>query len=57
MGIMKETEIPYTIGGRWAGYAARMGARGAAYRVLAGKPEGEEDHLKKPGADGRIILK
>ena len=54
---MKETEIPYTIGGRWAGYAARMGARGAAYRVLAGKPEGEEDHLKKPGADGRIILK
>jgi len=26
---------------RWAGYAARMGERSGAYRVLMGKPEGK----------------
>jgi hypothetical protein len=35
---------------RWAGHV-----RGA-YRVLVGNPE-EEDHLKDPGIDGRILLK
>jgi hypothetical protein len=32
-----------------------MGKRRCAYRVLVGKPEG--DDLKDPGVDGRIILK
>jgi hypothetical protein len=27
---------------RWAGYIAHMGEKGAAYRVLVGKPEGKE---------------
>jgi hypothetical protein len=26
---------------RWAGHAARMGARSNAYRILVGKPEGK----------------
>jgi hypothetical protein len=28
-----------------------------AYGILVGKPEGERNHLKDPGVDGRIILK
>jgi hypothetical protein len=28
-----------------------------AYRFLVGKPEGERDHLKDRGVDGRVILK
>jgi hypothetical protein len=26
---------------RWAGHVARMGAKGSAYRILVGKPEGK----------------
>jgi hypothetical protein len=32
---------------RWAGYAARMGEKRNAYRILVGKPEGERP-LGKP---------
>jgi hypothetical protein len=34
-----------------------MGERTSVYRVLVGKPEGETDHLRDPGVDGRIILR
>jgi hypothetical protein len=44
---------------RWAGHAARMGARRNAYRILEGKPEGKKplgrprcrlvDNIKKIG--------
>jgi len=33
-----------------------MGARRGVYRVLVGKPEGE-NRLGDPGLDGRIILR
>jgi len=39
---------------RWAGHVARMGERRGVYRILVGKPEGK-NHLRDPGADGRII--
>jgi hypothetical protein len=38
---------------RWAGYAARMGERRGAYRVLMR----ERDYLEVLGLKGRIILK
>jgi hypothetical protein len=41
---------------RWAGHVACMGDMRGAYRVLVGKPEGN-NHLKTPGVDGGIILK
>jgi hypothetical protein len=28
---------------RWAGYVARMGEKRNAYKLLAGKPEGDQD--------------
>jgi hypothetical protein len=31
-----------------------MGEGRNVYRVLVGKPEGEKDHLKDQGVDGRI---
>ena len=37
---------------RWAGHVACIGERKGADRVLVGKSEG-----KKPGVDGRIILR
>ena len=41
---------------KWAGYAARIGERRHAYRVLVGQPEGK-NHVRDPGVDGRIIIK
>jgi hypothetical protein len=41
---------------RWARNVARMGKRRSVYRVLVGKPEGN-NHLGDPGVDGRIILR
>jgi hypothetical protein len=41
---------------RWAGHVARTGKRRGAYRALVGKPGGRRP-LKRPGIDGRIILK
>jgi hypothetical protein len=38
---------------RWAGHVARTGEGRNVYRVLVGKPEGE-DHLKDQGVDGRM---
>jgi hypothetical protein len=32
-------------------------AKGNAYGILVGKPEGERAHLKELGVDGRRILK
>jgi hypothetical protein len=41
---------------RLAGHVAGVGERRGAYRVLVGNLR-ERDHLKDPGAGGRIILK
>jgi hypothetical protein len=41
---------------RWAGHAARMGARRNAYRILVRKPEGK-NHLEDQDVDGWTILK
>jgi hypothetical protein len=41
---------------RWAGHAAGMGARGNAYRILVGKPEGKRP-LGRPRCRWVIILK
>ena len=40
---------------RWAGHEARMGELRGVYRVLVGKPEGE-NHWEDIGVDGWIIL-
>ena len=40
---------------RWAGHVARMGEGRGAYRVLVGKPEGN-NHCGDLGVDGCIIL-
>jgi hypothetical protein len=39
------------------GHVSRGRERRNVDRLLAGKPEGERDHLKDPGVDYRIILK
>jgi hypothetical protein len=39
---------------RWAGHAARMGAKRTAYRILVGKPEGNRP-LGRLDVDGWII--
>jgi hypothetical protein len=41
---------------RWAGHVACMEERRCVYRVLVGKPEGQ-NHLEDLGVDRRIILK
>jgi hypothetical protein len=41
---------------RWVGYVACMGDRRGAYRALEGRPDGKGP-LRRPGIDGRIILK
>jgi len=38
------------------GACSAYGERTSVYRILVGKPEGE-DHLGEPGVDGRIILR
>jgi hypothetical protein len=37
---------------RWAGHVTRMGEGRNVYRVLVGKPEGE-NHLEDQGVDGK----
>jgi hypothetical protein len=39
---------------RWARHVARMGEGRNLNRVLVGKAEGERDHLKDQGVDGRV---
>ena len=39
------------------GACSTYGDRSGVYWVLVGKPEGERDHLRDRGVDGRIILK
>jgi hypothetical protein len=39
---------------RWAGHVARMGEGRDVYRILVGKPEGNQ--WGDPGVDGRILL-
>jgi len=42
---------------RWAENVARMRGRGrSAYRILVGKPEGN-NHLEDPGVYGKVILR
>jgi hypothetical protein len=41
---------------RWTGHVARMIEGRNVYRVLMGKPEGQ-DHLKHQGVDGRMRSK
>jgi hypothetical protein len=41
---------------KWKKHVVCMGSRRGAYKVLVGKPEGQ-NHLEDPGVDGRIILK
>jgi len=45
-----------SIGMRWARRVARMGERRGAYRILVGKPEGQ-NHLEDPGIAGRVTLR
>jgi hypothetical protein len=40
---------------KWAGHVARVGMGRGVYKVLVGKPEGN-DHWGDTGVDGRIIL-
>jgi hypothetical protein len=42
---------------RWAWYAARMGARTGAYRILVGKSHGSSPLGRPKHRDGRITQK
>jgi hypothetical protein len=50
IGVIKSRRM------RWTGYAARMGERRNAYRILVGNPEGR-NHWEDQNVDGWTILK